>query len=629
MIIIGTAGHIDHGKSAIIKRLTGTDPDRLPEEKKRGMTIDLGFAFLDKSESFQMAFVDVPGHERFVRNMIAGAGGIDAVMLVIAADDGWMPQSEEHFQIVRLLGIKTGLIVINKIDLVEPDWIDLLKQDIKQKVAGSFLEDTPIVPISAQTGEGFDNLKVTLEEISNVASARKDIGKPRLYIDRSFIRQGIGQVVTGTLRGGDLSVGQVVSVWPSSVNAKIRTTQSNSIEVETAVPGQRTAMSLTGLDKDDLVRGGVISGEKDLTFYQDHPILALSIELLPDSPVVISDRRKVLVIIGTTEVEGEVRLFKTRQINPGENGILFFKPDNPSLTSVGDRFIMRLPTPMVTLGGGKVLDYFTKIPRKKEHESLEYLEDRLDDKIESLVVSELKKTIIAPQQNFLFRTDFSHQEIQDAIRKLIKEKIIGKYEHQIFHVEYFKNKTSQYIDTIKLFLKEKPHLKGLSLEEITRLINIPKTNTQIIINYLVATEEMVSLGDKYNIAGLGLSIKGDVKKAYDYIMSELKKERFAPPKLAQLSSGGKQYREAIKFILETGEGYKCGTEFLFLSDVWTEILDFIKIFLTEKDQLVVSDLKDKFGFSRKFVIPILEETDRLKITHRDGDRRVKGDRFES
>ncbi|MFQ6008847.1 MAG: selenocysteine-specific translation elongation factor, partial [Candidatus Zixiibacteriota bacterium] len=256
MIVVGTAGHIDHGKSSIIKRLTGTDPDRLPEEKARGMTIDLGFAFYRTTSDEEIAFVDVPGHERFVKNMIAGAGGIDVVMLVIAADDGWMPQSQEHFQIVRLLGIRNGFIVINKIDLVQNDWLELLQQDIRTKVKGSFLEDAPILMVSAETGEGFEQLQNYLNSLPKKIAVARDIGKARLFIDRSFVRPGIGGVVTGTLRGGSLSVGQTVSVWPSMATGKIRSLQSNNQDVHTAHPGQRTAVSFTGIDKEQLRRGG-------------------------------------------------------------------------------------------------------------------------------------------------------------------------------------------------------------------------------------------------------------------------------------------------------------------------------------------------------------------------------------
>ena len=256
MFVIGTAGHIDHGKSSIIMRLTGIDPDRLPEEKERGMTIDLGFAWYHSPQGKRIGIVDVPGHEKFVRNMIAGAGGIDAVILVVAADDGWMPQSQEHLQITKLLGIKYGIVAITKIDLVENSWVDLVEEDLRDRLRNTFLADAPIVRLSSTTGEGFDRLKDEIGRLSEIIIERDDIGKPRLCIDRSFVLPGMGGVVTGTLRGGTLRVGQEAAIFPSRKKGKIRTIHSHNQLVDISLPGQRTAVSMTGIDKEFLVRGG-------------------------------------------------------------------------------------------------------------------------------------------------------------------------------------------------------------------------------------------------------------------------------------------------------------------------------------------------------------------------------------
>ncbi|MCP4703154.1 MAG: selenocysteine-specific translation elongation factor, partial [candidate division Zixibacteria bacterium] len=259
MFVIGTAGHIDHGKSSIISRLTGIDPDRLPEEKERGMTIDLGFAWYDTEDGQRVGLVDVPGHERFVKNMIAGAGGIDALILVVAADDGWMPQSQEHLQITRLLGIKHGLVALTKIDLVEDNWVDLVEEDIKDKLKNTFLAKAPIVRLSSETGVGFDDLKKEIANLTGKMINREDIGKPRLYVDRSFVLPGMGGVVAGTLRGGRFSAGMEVSVFPARKKGKIRILHSHNENVANSSPGQRTAVSLTGIDKQYLNRGSVLT----------------------------------------------------------------------------------------------------------------------------------------------------------------------------------------------------------------------------------------------------------------------------------------------------------------------------------------------------------------------------------
>ena len=396
MIVLGTAGHIDHGKSAIVRRLTGTDPDRLPEEKSRGMTIDLGFAFYHTPNEETIALVDVPGHERFVKNMIAGAGGIEGVMLVIAADDGWMPQSEEHFQIVRLLGVRRGLVVINKIDLVEPDWLTLLESEIRQKTVGSFLEDAPIFRVSAQTGDGFDELSDYLNTLPEHYAVDRYRRMARLYIDRSFVRPGMGGVVTGTLRGGNLAVGQPVSIWPEKKRARVRTLQSQNHDLQEAHPGQRTAVSFTGVEKESLVRGGVVSDFMDLEYFSQNPVLALTVELLKASPVSLTNRRRLTLLIGTTELDGDIRLLTDRSIEPGGKGVVFFRPDAPGLALVGDSGIVRLPSPMVTVGGARVLDHLSQYPRKRHHDRYAYLLTRNTDSTESTILTELTKMVLAP-----------------------------------------------------------------------------------------------------------------------------------------------------------------------------------------------------------------------------------------
>ncbi|UCE23472.1 MAG: selenocysteine-specific translation elongation factor [Candidatus Zixiibacteriota bacterium] len=628
MIVIGTAGHIDHGKSSIVKRLTGTDPDRLPEEKKRGLTIDLGFAFYQTPEADVIAFVDVPGHEKFVKNMVAGAGGIDAVMLVVAADDGWMPQSEEHFQIVRLLGVRHGMVVINKTDLVEPDWLELLEQEISDKTAGTFLQEAPVFKVSSQTGEGFDRLSAHLDSLTSNITARRDIGKARLYIDRSFVRPGIGGVVTGTLRGGRLTVGQSVAVWPSMKKAKIRSLHSNNQEVKTAGPGQRTAVSFTGLDRENLIRGGVVSGREDLAFFKQHPVLALSVEVLPDAPVALTERRRVLLIAGTTEAEGEIRLYDTRRIEAGQKGLAFFKPDEPVYTLVGDHFILRLPTPMVTMGGGQVLDHLQHFPRKKRLEDYAYLKDRVPATLRNLVLSELRKQIIIPADSLLDQSDFSREQIESEIKQVWQAKKVRIFEGSVYHEQYFKQALDSLQQILGKYFQDKSHVKGISLEQIVDIAGLSQSQASLMVGFLVSSGAMIKIRELYNLSGRGMSLKGPAKLAHDDIMKSLTDNRYSPPTLTVLVGRGKAYKDAIKFVVDAGEGYKCGSDFVFLTDVWDEIVEYVTKKIKTEGKLTVADLRDRFGFSRKFGIPILEETDRIRLTRREGDYRVKGDKFE-
>ena len=628
MLVVGTAGHIDHGKSAIVKRLTGTDPDRLPEEKARGMTIDLGFAFYQTPDNQTIALVDVPGHERFIRNMISGASGIDAVMLVIAADDGWMPQSEEHFQITRLLGVSSGIIVINKSDLAEKDWLEILKSDIKEKVKDSFLKDSPIVVVSAETGNGFDKLKQELDRLPQTITRERDIGKARLYIDRAFMSKGFGTVVTGTLRDGCFATGQTLSIWPSLKKAKIRSLQSNSKDVEKAGPGQRTAVSLTGVDKDELQRGRVLIAENNLSRFKENPVLVLRVEVLKNSPLSLTSRRRLTFITGTTECQGEIRIFKDKQINPGNSGTIFFKTDDSVYALLGDHFIIRLPTPMLSLGGGIVIDHVRKFPRQKEIEQLSYLDLRTDWQLEKLILSELCKEKLLKPKDLLVHSSFGAGKIKSELEKLLSAKKCGQIGDYIFENRTFEKICDDTIVKIETFLKENSHITGLSLEQIEQLLKIGKEKTSVILNFLVTESKLSELNEKYDLVNRQAGPEGKIRAAFDDIMNMLSEKPFAPPRLADIASEGSSYRQAIRYILDNNSAHKCGSEFLFSNDAWNQILKFVKYWLNNKNELKVTDLRDKFNFSRKYSIPILEEMDRLKITRRQGDIRVKGENFE-
>ncbi len=629
MLIVGTAGHIDHGKSSIVLRLTDVDPDRLPEEKSRGMTIDLGFAFYDTPMGETVGFVDVPGHERFVKNMIAGAGGIDTVMLVVAADDGWMPQSQEHFQVVRLLGVQHGFVVVNKCDLVDDDWLDLLVEEVKDKVSGSFLDSAPIFRVSAATGQGFEDLRAYLDTLPDKLAGRADIGKPRLYIDRSFVRPGMGGVVTGTLRGGRFALGQNVTVWPSGQSGKIRALQTNNRDVDRAFPGQRTAMGFTGIDKEELVRGGVVLPAQSLEFYRENPVLAVDMELVSEAIVAVKNRRRLLLIIGTTEMEGEARLYGAReQLQPGERGIVFFKPDEPVYSLIGDPFIARLPTPMVTIGGGRVLDHLPHFPRRRHMARFAYLEQRRDLTAESLVASEVRHRVVMSLDRLLFNAEIAATHVQQTVDRLVEQGVMGRSGKIVWEHESFQERLDELVSALDGYLQANPHVSGLTRDQVQELSPLPVATTEVMLRVLAETGRIIKSGDKYNLVGRGQRLEGAVKEAYNDIMRQLEADRFAPPSLANLAKGGKPHKEAIRFIIESGLVHKCGSEFLFLRDVWNEIVSFIVERLNETGELAVTELRERFGFTRKFAIPILEETDRMGLTRREGDVRVKGGKFE-
>ncbi len=628
MFVIGTAGHIDHGKSSIIIRLTGIDPDRLPEEKERGMTIDIGFAYYDTPDGNRIGIIDVPGHERFVRNMIAGAGGIDALILVVAADDGWMPQSQEHLQIAQLLGVKYGFVVLSKIDLVEQSWTDLVLEDVHDKLRGTFLENAPMVKISSETGEGFDKLKEEIDELSRKVIDREDIGKPRLYIDRSFVLAGMGGVVAGTLRGGKLEIGQEVIVFPARRNGKVRTMQSHNEQISTAYPGQRTSISLTGIDKEYLHRGAVITLPEIIKDFSDNSVLALSVSLIPESKIVLTNRRKLLMILGTTEVEGEIRTYNNDPISPGENGIVFFKSYEPLLAFIGDKFIFRLPTPQRTIGGGTILDIIDRFPRKMEMPDSAYLEERLDLSPAKLVTSELIKTVFVDKTKSFILCNFDQKAIDQAVDNMIKRSRLDEYDGKYYLTDSVNPTIENVMSGMKKYLENRPHLDGLPVDIISSASNIPVQNLELLLELMCRKRLLVKKGNRFDLSGRKISVRGDVEKVAEVIENKILEGGFTPPSVKEILGNDKINIEAFNYLTVSGRIVKVGSALAFHATNWQEILNIIRELLNKNNSLKVAALREKLDSSRKYIIPILEETDRLKITARQGDVRIKGERFE-
>src|SRR5438876_595910 len=367
-VVVGTAGHIDHGKTSLVKALTGTDTDRLPEEKARGITIDLGFAFLEEPDGLTIEVVDVPGHERFVKNMLAGVGGIDLAMLVIAADEGVMPQTREHLAICSLLHIRTGLVVLTKTDTVESDWIELVRDDVATLVRGTFLEGAPVVPVSAKTGAGLDELRATLRRLAETVPARGTDQLPRLPIDRVFTIKGFGTVVTGTLAAGALGVDDRVEVFPRGLVAKVRGLQAHGHAVERAVAGQRTAINLQGLERAAVERGDVIGHAGTLSAVM---LVDVVLEMLADAPRALKNRDRVRLHAGTSEIMARALLLEGTELAPGGRGFARLRLEAPLVALAGDRFVIRSYSPIVTIGGGTLLD--TDPPRLKRPARLAHL----------------------------------------------------------------------------------------------------------------------------------------------------------------------------------------------------------------------------------------------------------------
>src|SRR5512145_72517 len=352
-VVVGTAGHIDHGKTSLVKALTGIDTDRLPEEKARGITIDLGFAFLEEPDGLTIEIVDVPGHERFIKNMLAGIGGIDLAMLVVAADEGVMPQTREHFAICSLLHIPRGLVVLTKTDMVEPDWIELVRDDVATLVRGTFLDGCPIVPVSSKTGEGIPELRAALRTLAAQVPSRGTDQLPRLPVDRVFTIKGFGTVVTGTLMAGRFNVDDRVEIYPRGLAAKVRGLQTHNRSVPEARAGQRTAINLQGIERAAVERGDVVGLAGTLVA---SGLVDGTLELLSDAPRPLKPRDRVRFHAGTSEIMARVLLLDTGELSPGGRAFARFRLESPLVALPGDRYVIRSYSPMVTIGGGTLLD---------------------------------------------------------------------------------------------------------------------------------------------------------------------------------------------------------------------------------------------------------------------------------
>ncbi|RME67107.1 MAG: selenocysteine-specific translation elongation factor, partial [Nitrospirae bacterium] len=361
-VILGTAGHIDHGKSTLVKALTGIDPDRLKEEKQRGITIDLGFAYLKYPDGITVGIVDVPGHEKLVRNMLAGAGGIDFVLLVVAADEGVMPQTREHLAICNLLGIKTGLVTITKADLVEEELLELVTEDVKDLLKGTFLEGAEVIPVSAKTGLNLDLLKEKIHEIASQVEPKAQEGPFRLPIDRVFTLKGFGTVVTGTAITGSIDIDSQVEILPTGKRARVRGLQSHGVPVQKGFAGQRLAINLQGVDKEDIQRGDILLTEG---YFMPTTTIEVYLKWLPDAPEIKSNT-PVHVHLFTKEAIGRLLLYDTEIIRPGQTAFGVLKLDRPVVASSGDRFVLRRFSPVETIGGGLVLDPYPGRRRKRE-----------------------------------------------------------------------------------------------------------------------------------------------------------------------------------------------------------------------------------------------------------------------
>ena len=623
MFVLGTAGHIDHGKSAIVLALTGIDPDRLPEEKERGMTIDLGFAWLSLPDGSEVGIVDVPGHERFVKNMVAGVGGIDAVLFVVAADDGWMPQSEEHLQILNLLKIQTGIVVINKIDLVDPDWLGLVEEDIKAKAKGTILENAPIVKVSAIQKTGIRELYDQIVKMITRITPQKDIGKPRMYIDRVFTMSGRGTVVTGTLRDGSFQLGEEIEILPRKTTARIRELQTHKKTQSKVMPGTRVAMNLAGVEKEKIQRGDVVArlnqdqatgsfiGKVDVVSTVSHPI---------------KHNATLLVILGTTELLARAKILDKDQIPPGGSGLVKFECSDKLLARIGDHFILRLPSPQITIGGGIVIDVSPKIAKRKDEGLISDLQRRISLNPVDLILSELAKEGLILKKVILRSGNFNQEQIQSALNQLDKEGKIFSTPEFVADIGKWNRSVDQVISEIATTHQEFPFIIGAKSAEFSSRLSIEPTLLEQVIRHLAKEGKIVQQGVYLRLPGHQAKLSSEQGALSDKLLQELAANPLSAPTKDEIVSRGPESEQILLFLIEQDRLIDLKDGIVLRKEDFEKVKNMVVEFIQKRGPVTVSELKEHLSTTRKYMVPILEKLDQLGITQREGDKRTLAQR---
>lgn len=634
-IIVGTAGHIDHGKTALVKALTGVDADRLPEEKRRGITIDIGFAELDLGD-VRVGFVDVPGHERFVKNMLAGASGMDLVMLVIAADEGVMPQTREHFDICRLLDTKAGLIVLTKKDLADAEMLDLVKLETADLVAGSFLENSPVIAVSAKRQEGIEELKSQLIEIVSRIPTRTNDHIARLPIDRSFTVKGFGAVVTGTLASGEIREADEMDLLPDGETVRVRGLQSHGKSVSVVNAGQRAAVNLGGIDHSEISRGMVLSEKGVLKPTQ---IFDAEVEVVESAKRPMRSRQRVRVHIGTVETLARVHVLNTlNEINPGARDFVQLRLEGPVVGIVGERFIIRSYSPQVTIAGGKILD---SLAQKHRHKEIPAIRQRLNQLLEAAKSNEITKLFVeaAGDQGLTFtdlqaRTGWRVDILKDAVETNLKERSILAAESLLVSSSRFDAFRAATLDEIESYHFKEPLAKGIPRETLRERLfgHISLELFKAVIEYLRQEKKITLAADLVAIASHEHVLNQAEQKLKDNLIRVLTDSGLEVPKLDDLLSTAsantnqsrENVRKILKLLVDSREIVKVSEEFYFAGSIIDLLITKVKAFASNSDDRLIDvpKFKEIAGVSRKYAIPLLEYFDREKVTVRAGDKRM-------
>jgi len=633
-IILGTAGHIDHGKTALIKALTGVDLDRLKEEKERGITIELGFTSLSIPGDQKVGVVDVPGHEKFIKRMIAGAGGIDLVMLVVAADDGVMPQTREHLEICQLLDIKYGLIALTKIDLVEPDWVELIREDLAKLVKGTFLEGAPIVPVSALTGKGIPQLISTLEALVPKIKKTFSGGLAFLPIDRVFSMKGFGTVVTGTLISGEIGIGEMIEILPEGLQSKVRGIQAHNSQIETAHAGQRTAINLQGVEKSFFKRGDILThpGTLEPSFRFD-----VRLKILPDIPQPIKHGDEIRFHLFTTQTLARVISYEGNVLGPGGEYFAQFRFSEPMVTIPGARFIVRNIDASRTIGGGEVLDPHPQKHRRNDPATKDWFKILHAKDLETILTTLALTNGLEgiTQKEVLRRISALPKETEKVWKALLQSKTLVEVNpetRQAFHKEILFNHEQRLKTLLQDFHHNHPLKPGLPLEEARQRLGrgVSEELFKYLLNEMKAKGAIEVSGVVIHQASHKASLKAEQVKLKNEIESALRAHGLTPPTVrefaAQLSVSSEEIKNLLDLLVTEEALIRVKEDLYFLKDHIVALRQKLISFLEKNKELTPGDFKEITGVTRKYAIPLLEFFDRKKVTMRKGDVRLLRER---
>jgi selenocysteine-specific elongation factor len=629
-LILGTAGHIDHGKTTLIQKLTGRNTDRLNEEQDRGISIDLGFASLVLDDEVELGIIDVPGHEKFVKNMLAGAGGVDLALLVVAGDEGVMPQTLEHLNILELLGVELGVVAITKVDLVEKEWLELVKEDIKEKLEGTFMETAPLVPVSGVTGEGIDLLKDQLKEISDQLEFKGENENLYLPIDRVFSVDGFGTVITGTLMAGELERGERVVISPQKKEVEVRDIQVHNDSVDKAVAGQRTGVNLNGVEVDEISRGDILAEPGSL---EPATLMDAKLELLSGAPLSLQHNDRVRIHLGAKEVFGRISILDSEEIYPGGAAYVQLRLEESIVAYYDQRFVIRRYSPMTTIGGGKIINPDPNKHRRFEKETISKLKIKENgtvfDRIK-LSVKDFKRTVLA--KDLMVETGLPVKEIKVKCKELAKKDELIKFDAgqniSYLHDDDYSLLKGEVSSSLEDY-HHNYHLRwGRSKEEIRSQLEIElnKQEYDQLLDNLLAEGVIEIQGAEVKLAKHQIELSEDEQKVRDMIEDKFKEKAFMPPTLKNLKEdlevNSGLITEIFNLLVRKDILKRVDAEIYFHHQVLSEAEDKLKNFLQSNDEITLGEYRDLIDSSRKYTLPLLNYFDQQGITKRVGDNRV-------